>query len=52
VAILLAASPDVFSMMALTVPLWGLYELGILLCIWMPRHEPEEVPESEEMIEV
>jgi sec-independent protein translocase protein TatC len=52
VAIVLAAAPDAFSMLALTIPLWGLYELGILLCIWFPRQQPEEVPESEEMVEV
>jgi sec-independent protein translocase protein TatC len=51
-AMLLAAAPDVFSMIALTIPLWGLYELGILFCIWMPRRQLEDVPESEEMVEV
>jgi Sec-independent protein secretion pathway component TatC len=30
-------TPDYYSMLALTVPLWGLYEVGILLCRWSPR---------------
>ncbi len=36
-AILLAASPDAFSMISLTVPLWILYELGIVLCKMYPQ---------------
>lgn len=52
-AVILAASPDAFSMMSLTVPLWILYELGIWICLWSPRPELDiDVPESEEMIEV
>ena len=31
-AALLTVTPDWFNMMALAVPLWALYELGILLC--------------------
>jgi sec-independent protein translocase protein TatC len=52
-AVILSASPDVFSMMSLTVPLWLLYEVGILMCWWSPRpHYEEDEPEPEEMIEV
>lgn len=52
-AIILSASPDVFSMMSLTVPLWVLYEVGILMCRWSPRPAyVEDEPEPEEMIEV
>ena len=52
-AVILAPSPDWYNMLALTVPLWFLYELGIVLCSWSPRPEIEvDVPESEEMIEV
>lgn len=52
-AVILSASPDVFSMMSLTVPLWVLYEVGILMCYWAPRPKYEEdEAEPEEMIEV
>lgn len=52
-AIILSASPDVFSMMSLTVPLWVLYEVGILMCRWSPRPAyVEDEAEPEEMIEV
>jgi len=52
-AVILSASPDVFSMMSLTVPLWLLYEVGILMCRWSPRPQYEEdESEPEEMIEV
>ncbi len=53
VASLLAVSPDPFSMMALAIPMWGLYELGILLCRFAPRSRPLiEEPDPEEMVEV
>ncbi len=40
-------------MMTLAIPLWCLYELGILICRWSPRSQLDlDVPESEEMIEV
>lgn len=52
-AILLTASPDPFSTMALTVPLWALYELGIILCAYSPRPLLEmDEPDQEEMVEV
>jgi sec-independent protein translocase protein TatC len=37
VAALLAAVPDALNMLMLALPLWGLYELGILLCRFAPR---------------
>jgi Sec-independent protein secretion pathway component TatC len=52
-AALLAVSPDPLSMMAMAIPLWALYELGILLCKMSPKPTLDlDVPESEEMIEV
>ena len=53
VACLLAVSPDAFSMMSLAIPMWGLYEFGILLCRFAPR-PPQimEEPDPEEMVEV
>jgi sec-independent protein translocase protein TatC len=50
----IAAPVDILSMLFLMVPMFLLYELGILLCLWAPKR-PEldiEVPESEEMVEV
>jgi sec-independent protein translocase protein TatC len=51
---LLSVSPDLVSMLLLVVPMWGLYEVGILMCKWMPKREIDDldVPQSEEMIEV
>jgi sec-independent protein translocase protein TatC len=52
-AALLAVSPDPLSMMAMAIPLWCLYELGILLCKLSPKPKLDlDVPESEELIEV
>ncbi len=52
-AAILAPSADPISMMTLAIPLWCLYELGILICRWSPRSQLDlDVPESEEMIEV
>jgi sec-independent protein translocase protein TatC len=51
VAALLAVAPDWYSMVALMLPLWGLYELGILLCRLSPRPEPWP-DEAEEAAEV
>src|SRR5205807_1756502 len=31
-AAVVSATPDWYNMLALTLPLWGLYEIGILLC--------------------
>ena len=44
-AAVISVTPDYYSMLALTVPLWGLYEVGILLCRASPRtpSEPEEI---------
>jgi len=51
---LLSVSPDLYSMLLLVVPMWALYEVGILMCKWMPRREIDDldVPQSEELIEV
>jgi sec-independent protein translocase protein TatC len=35
-AAIFSVTPDYYSMLALSVPLWGLYEVGILLCLWRP----------------
>jgi sec-independent protein translocase protein TatC len=51
-AALLAVAPDWYSMVALMLPLWGLYELGILLCRLSPRPEPWPEEATEEMAEV
>jgi sec-independent protein translocase protein TatC len=36
-AAVISVTPDYYSMLALTLPLWGLYEVGILLCRWSRR---------------
>jgi sec-independent protein translocase protein TatC len=52
-AAVISVTPDYYSMLALTVPLWGLYEVGILLCRWSPRPASEwEETAMEEPIEV
>jgi sec-independent protein translocase protein TatC len=40
-ACFLAATPDAVGMLSLSVPLWILYEVGILLCRWFPRPKSE-----------
>src|SRR5262249_40333034 len=53
VAAFLAAAPDAFNMMMLAIPLWGLYELGILLCHYQPRQEFDaDELDSQERVEV
>jgi sec-independent protein translocase protein TatC len=51
---LLSVSPDLYSMMLLVIPMWILYEAGILMCKWMPHRQIDDldVPQSEELIEV
>ncbi len=51
---LLSVSPDLYSMMMLVGPMWILYEIGILMCKYMPRRVVDDldVPQSEELIEV
>ena len=50
---ILAAAPDALNMMMLTVPLWALYEFGILLCRFAPKPAQDmEEPDPEEMVEV
>jgi sec-independent protein translocase protein TatC len=43
-AAVVTVTPDAYNMLALTLPLWGLYELGILLCRLTAR--PEDDPEE------
>lgn len=43
-AAVLTATPDFYNMLALTLPLWALYELGILLCRLAPRPPHQEDP--------
>jgi sec-independent protein translocase protein TatC len=48
-------TPDALTMCYMMIPMWGLYELGIWLCVFAPGKKKEdefEVPESEELIEV
>lgn len=47
-SMLLAAAPDAFSMLSMTIPLWILYELGIVLCLLSPRPVYEEEQEEGE----
>jgi sec-independent protein translocase protein TatC len=51
---LLSVAPDLGSMLMLGVPMILLYEVGILMCKFMPRHQVDDldVPQSEELIEV
>ena len=44
----MAASPDVFSMMSLMIPLVGLYEIGIIASALLVKQKPEEPEEPEE----
>jgi sec-independent protein translocase protein TatC len=50
---LLSVAPDVGSMLMLGVPMIALYEVGILMCKFMPRHQVDDldVPQSEELVE-
>ncbi len=52
-AAVMSVTPDYYSMLALAAPMWGLYEVGIVLCRWSPRPptEPDET-EAEELIHV
>jgi sec-independent protein translocase protein TatC len=51
-AALMAAAPDALNMMLLAVPLWGLYEFGILLCRFTPRAASDmDEPYPDEMVE-
>jgi sec-independent protein translocase protein TatC len=47
IAAVLSPTPDWYNMLLLTVPLWALYEGGILLCRCFPgRGLPEPAPEE------
>jgi sec-independent protein translocase protein TatC len=47
-AAVLSVTPDWFNMLALAVPLWVLYELGIVLCRLASRGEPVADADDEE----
>jgi sec-independent protein translocase protein TatC len=52
-AAFLAPGGDITSMVMLLIPLWVLYEFGILLCKYVPKPKDEfDVPDPEEMVEV
>jgi len=38
--------PDVVSQIMLAVPLWLLYELGVIVAAWMIRHKPKAAEEA------
>jgi sec-independent protein translocase protein TatC len=42
-AAVLTVTPDVVGMLSLAVPLWLLYEAGILVCRWSGQRRAEEV---------
>ena len=54
VSLLLVPAPDAFSMFAMMVPLWCLYEVGILMCKWSPRpaYEDDESEDDQALVGV
>jgi sec-independent protein translocase protein TatC len=52
VSLILVPAPDVFSLFAMMVPLWCLYEVGIVMCKWSPRPALEEESEDEALVGV
>jgi sec-independent protein translocase protein TatC len=54
IAAVITPATDAYTMLFLWVPMSLLYELGILMCVYLPRPPAfdVEVPESEELIEV
>jgi sec-independent protein translocase protein TatC len=53
-AAIFVPSTDLLSILLLLIPMCLLYELGIWLCVWVPRRPEMDiaVPDSEEMVEV
>lgn len=53
-AAVITPSVDIVSMELLALPMFGLYWLGIVLCMMRPRDNPLDIdtPSSEEMVEV
>jgi sec-independent protein translocase protein TatC len=57
-AALMAPAPDAYSLLLLWVPMVGLYELGILLCVWQGEQNrlfdfgPDEDEKAGELVEV
>jgi sec-independent protein translocase protein TatC len=53
IAVPLAATPDAFGMLSLAVPLWILYEFGIVLCRYFPYESVDlDVSENDELVGV
>jgi sec-independent protein translocase protein TatC len=52
IAALLAVSPDAISMLSMAVPMWFLYEFGIILCRMSPRPVADLDADDEELVEV
>lgn len=52
VSLILVPAPDVFSLFAMMVPLWALYEVGIVMCRLSPRPAIEEETEDQELVGV
>jgi sec-independent protein translocase protein TatC len=54
IAAIVTPTPDIITMMFLLIPMTALYELGILLCKYTIKREPDEIeePDSEEWIGV
>jgi sec-independent protein translocase protein TatC len=49
VAAFLAVCPDAVNMLSLAIPLWGLYELGIWLCVLAPRPAEDDFIEEDSL---
>lgn len=51
---ILTPTPDVVTMLWLWVPMYSLYEIGILVCAWAARNDPADVdaPNPEEPVGV
>lgn len=43
---MLLTPPDIFSQMMLALPMWALWEIGILFASWVKKAPVEETPES------
>jgi sec-independent protein translocase protein TatC len=53
VSAVLTPTPDVVTMLWLFVPMYGLYELGILVCAWAARNDSNiDAPNPEEPVGV
>jgi sec-independent protein translocase protein TatC len=50
VSLILVPAPDIFSLFAMMVPLWCLYEVGIVMCKLSPRPIYEDEPDDQETV--